>query len=63
MEELKEYRINGTIGALLDEYEKALHELKDLTSTISDDELITIVDPDIADLDCRSIQTILTHLV
>lgn len=59
----KEYRDNGAIGALLDEYEKAVNELKDLISTISVEELSTIVDEETEDKDCRSIQTILGHVV
>lgn len=60
---MKQYRNNGAIGALLDEYEKALQELHKLLSTVSQQELTTIVDPDTKDPDCHSIQTILTHVV
>lgn len=57
------YRDNGAIGALLDEYEKALSELVALVSTVSEEELTTIVDRETEDEDCRSIQTILTHVI
>jgi len=57
------YRDNGAIGALLDEYEKALNELKALVSTLTVDELTRIVDHDTKDKDCRSIQTVLSHVV
>ena len=57
------YRNNGAIGALLDEYEKALKELHELLNTVSQQELTTIVDPHTKDPDCHSIQTILTHVV
>ncbi len=57
------YRTNGAIGALLDEYEKSIKELKTVISNISPTELTTIVDPDTQDPDCRSIQTILSHVV
>lgn len=60
---MKIYRTNGAVGALLDEYEKALHELLDVISTISQHQLTTIVDAATDDPDCRSIQTILTHVV
>lgn len=57
------YRDTGAHGALLDEYEKALDELKDLVSNITNEQLIKIVDHETNDEDCRSIQTILTHVV
>ncbi len=60
---MKTYRTNGAIGALLDEYEKAIIELKVLLGTVSAAELVTIVDEQTKDKDCRSIQTILTHVV
>lgn len=59
----KSYRDNGAIGALLDEYEKAVNELKDLIQDINTVDLTKIVDPETEDEDCRSIQTILTHVV
>ena len=60
---MKQYRNNGAIGALLDEYENAIQALQAVTKTISQEELITIVDPTTNDEDCKSIQTILTHVV
>jgi len=57
------YRNNGAIGALLDEYERAITELKAVISSISDTDLVTIVDTTTSDPDCVSIQTILTHVV
>lgn len=59
----KIYRDKGAIGALLDEYEKAIEELINLLSTVSLVELTTIVDHTTKDQDCKSIQTILTHVV
>lgn len=38
------YRNNGAIGALLDEYERAIKDLKDVLKTIKPAELTTIVD-------------------
>lgn len=58
----KTYR-TGVIGALLDEYERAIAELQKVIDTIPDNELATIVDPHTQDDNCRSIQTILTHVV
>jgi len=57
------YRNNGAIGALLDEYERALIELKNVIFNLSDEQLTYVVDPSTDDPDCRSIQTILTHVV
>ena len=57
------YRDNGAIGALLDEYERAIKDLKDLLKTIEPAELTTIVDDKTMDEYCRSIQTILSHVV
>ena len=58
-----EYRANGAIGALLDEYERAIKDLKNVLNTVTDTELITIVDTQTDDEDCRSIQTIMAHVV
>lgn len=58
-----QFRINGAIGALLDEYEKALEELDALLATITDESISIIVDTQTKDPDSRSVQTILTHLV
>jgi len=57
------YRDNGAIGALLDEYERAINELKQLIKDFNHETLIKIVDRTTKDEDCRSIQTILTHVV
>lgn len=53
----------GAVGALLDEYEKAIADLKEVISTIPDKALTIIVDPHTADDNCRSVQTILSHVV
>ena len=58
----KKYR-TGAIGALLDEYERAIADLKMVIATVSDRELAQIVDPQTSDDNCRSIQTVLTHVV
>ena len=57
------YRDNGAIAALLDEYERAIKDLKDVLKTIEPAELTTIVDDKTMDEYCRSIQTILSHVV
>lgn len=54
-------RTNGAIGAMLDEYEKSITELKEVISNVSKEELIEIVDPTAKYL--TSIQKILSHVV
>ncbi len=58
----KTYR-QGAVGALLDEYERAVVDLQKTIADISDNELITIVDNKTTDSNCKSVQTILTHVV
>lgn len=60
---MTEYRDNGAVGAMLDEYEKALNELVEVVSGISVEEITAVVDAETDDADCWSIQTILTHVV
>jgi uncharacterized damage-inducible protein DinB len=60
---MKKYRTNGAIGALLDEYEKALSELKLIVKSLNINDLTIIRDEKTQDADCRSIQTILSHVV
>ncbi len=60
---MNKYRDNGAIGALLDEYEKAINELKSLIKPLDNDTIATIIDNKTNDADCRSIQTILSHVV
>ena len=40
----KKYRDNGAIGALLDEYEKSVNELKDTIVNLSSSELARVID-------------------
>jgi uncharacterized damage-inducible protein DinB len=54
---------NGATGALLDEYERAISDLKQLIRTIPDNRLTVITDHQTADENCRSVQTILSHVV
>ena len=58
----KIYR-QGAIGALLDEYERAITDLKKVIGAIPDNALTIIVDRQTADENCRSVQTILSHVV
>ncbi len=58
----KKYK-QGAVGALLDEYEKAIAELQNVIKDISPLDLTTVVDNITADENCKSIQTILAHVV
>jgi uncharacterized damage-inducible protein DinB len=58
----KSYR-SGAIGALMDEYERAALELSRLVEQISDDDFERVVDSQTKDEDCRSAQTIMSHVV
>jgi uncharacterized damage-inducible protein DinB len=53
----------GGIGALMDEYERAAVEFKNLVGQISESDFNIIIDPDTKDEDCRSIQTIVSHVL
>lgn len=53
----------GAIAALLDEYRKAIDELKQVITKISDSALNAIVDEKTPDENCKSISTILGHVV
>src|ERR1044071_2596102 len=58
----KTYR-KGAVGALMDEYERAASDLKLLIEQISDDDFSLILDTQTKDEDCRSVQTIITHVI
>lgn len=58
----KSYR-SGAIGALMDEYERAASELTRLVQQISDDDFLRVVDSQTQAEDCRSVQTIMSHVV
>lgn len=54
---------NGAVGALMDEYERAASELGRLVGRIPDDDFARVVDAETKDDDCRSAQTIMSHVV
>jgi uncharacterized damage-inducible protein DinB len=55
--------LTGTIKALLDEYKKAITELIAVIKPLSIKEIVIIRDGKTADENCRSVQTVLTHVV
>ena len=58
----KTYR-KGGVGAMMDEYERAAEVLKSIVERVSEDDYCRIVDSETKDEDCRSIQTIIYHVV
>lgn len=58
----KEYR-KGAVGALMDEYERAGDELMRLIAGLRDAEFEAVRDLQTRDEDCRSIQTVVHHVV
>ncbi|WP_299437597.1 DinB family protein [uncultured Aquimarina sp.] len=60
---MKKFRNNGAVGALLDEYEKTILELKETITSVTNQQLTIIIDHKTRDPDCRSIQTILSHVI
>jgi uncharacterized damage-inducible protein DinB len=58
----KTYR-QGAVGALMDEYERAAAELKNIIEKTSEADYLKICDDRTDDEDCRSIQTIMSHVV
>ena len=59
---MKVYR-KGANGALMDEYERASLDLKLLFHNIPEDRFIEILDTQTKDDNCRSAQTIISHVI
>ena len=53
----------GAVGALLDEYEKVIVELQQVLNDITGEELLKVAHSKTTDPNCKSIQTILSHVV
>ncbi len=53
----------GAIGALLDEYERAIYDLKTVIEQIPDTALTILIDLQTKDENCKTIQAILSHVV
>lgn len=56
-------RKKQAVNAILEEYRKVIFDLQNVVSKITSDQLISIMDPHTSNPDCRSIQTILSHVV
>lgn len=59
---LEDYR-PGAIGALLDEYERAMLPLKEVLQNVSEEDYKRIADAETQNEDCRSIETIMNHVI
>lgn len=59
---LNDYR-KGAVGALMDEYERAALELKSIVENVSEGDYSRIADAETTDEDCRSIETVMAHVV
>lgn len=53
----------GAVGAMMDEYERAALELRDIVQNVSEEKFTRIADAETEDRDCRSIQTVISHVV
>ena len=55
--------LTGTIKAILDEYKKAINELITVIKPLGSSEITRIRDDKTTNPDCRSVQTILAHII
>ncbi len=60
---MRETYRDGAMGALMDEYERAAADLVRLIERIPEGEFVRVVDSQTKDEDCRSVQTIMSHVV
>ena len=60
---MRESYREGAVGALMDEYERAVWELRRLVERMDEESLARVVDPETPDDDCRSAQTVVSHVV
>ena len=60
---MRESYREGAVGALMDEYERAVWELRRLAEQIAEADAVRVVDPTTEDEDCRSVQAVMSHVV
>ena len=60
---MKESYRPGPLGALMDEHERALDDLTRVLSKFSHFQFVKIVDTETQDENCRSVETIMNHVV
>jgi len=54
---------SGYVGALMDEYERAARELLAVVGGLDDAQYLAVRDPRTEDANCRSIQSVMSHVV
>ncbi len=59
---MKEHYRKGAIGALADEYEKALDELKDILTGIDEQQFVQVIDETV-EKDFQSVRSIVLHII
>jgi len=60
---MRESYREGPVGALMDEYERAAWDLRRLIERVPEAEFVRVADPRTEDESCRSVQTIMSHVV
>lgn len=60
---MRESYREGAVGALMDEYERAAWELRRLVERMREEDVVRVVDAQTEDEDCRSVQTVVSHVV
>ena len=60
---MRESYREGAVGALMDEYERAAWALQRLVGLMAEEDVVCVVDTQTKDEDCRSAQTIVSHVV
>lgn len=60
---MKNNELSGGIRSLLGEYRQVINELIEVIRPLREEDIAVVVDPDTKDGNCRSIQSILTHVV
>jgi uncharacterized damage-inducible protein DinB len=58
----KTYR-KGAVGVMMDEYERAAAEFRSIIAGLTEEQYTRIVDAETADENCRSVQTVMSHVV
>jgi len=53
----------GALGALMDEYERAMRDLVQIVHPLTQVAYVALRDPDNPDPNCRSIQTVIEHVL
>jgi uncharacterized damage-inducible protein DinB len=60
---MRESYREGAVGALMDEYERAVWELRRLVEQVADADAVRVVDTETEDENCRSVQAVMSHVV